>query len=168
MNIQIDIIIQLFTLIALIAVIIFGIFEIRRESKSRADKAALDIFDITVQRDIIDSFVLVLDLPLDASPEDIRDSPDLRRACQLLMNLFEYWGMMVFYRIVPLRTLDLLVGGVVRGSWKRLHKYWNAERESHNIIALAEWFEWLADRLEEYPQPEKPLGAHNAFSKWKP
>jgi len=36
--------------------------------------------------------------------------------------------MMVFYRIVPLRTLDLLAGGVVRGSWMRLRKYIESER----------------------------------------
>jgi hypothetical protein len=167
-NIQIDAIIQLVTLLALIASVLFGVIEIRRAAKIRAEKAALDVFDITVQRDIIDSFVLVLDLPLDCPPDHIRTSPDLRRACQLLMNLFEYWGTIVFYNIVPLRTLDLLVGGVVRGSWKRLHNYWDAEREIHNIPALAEWFQWLADRLDEYPQPEKQLGAHIAFSSWKP
>ncbi len=168
MDIQFGTIIQLVTLLSLIAGILFGVIEIRRAAKSRAEKAALDIFDITVQKDVIRAFVLVLDLPLDVSPDHIRDSPDLRQASQLLMNLFEYWGMMVFYRIVPLRTLDLLVGGVVRGCWKRLHKYWDAERDIHNIPALAEWFQWLADRLEEYPQPEKQAGAHIAFSRWKP
>ena len=168
MNIQLDTIIQFVTLIALAAGIIFGIGESRRASKARADKAALDIFEITVQRDVIDAFVHVLNLPLDVKPEQIRESPELRRACQLLMNLFEYWGMMVFYRIVPLRTLDLLVGGVVRGCWKRLHRYWQAERDLHKVTALAEWFQWLAERLEEYPQPEKPAGAHISFSSWKP
>lgn len=168
MNIQLDTFIQLVTLFALIASVLFGGIEIRRAAKLRAEKAALDVFDITVQRDIIDSFVLVLDLPLDCSPDLIRSSPDLRRACQLLMNLFEYWGTMVFYKIVPLRTLDLLVGGVVRGCWKRLHIYWQAERDIHDVPALAEWFQWLADRLKEYPQPEKKAGAHISFSSWKP
>ena len=168
MNIQLDTFIQLVTLIALAAGIFFGIGESRRAAKARSEKAALDIFEITVEKDIIDAFVHVLNLPLDVTPDHIRNSPDLRRACQLLMNLFEYWGMMVFYRIVPLRTLDLLVGGVVRGCWKRLQGYWQAERDMHNIIALAEWFQWLTERLEEYPQPEKPAGAHISFSSWKP
>lgn len=168
MSIQLNTILQLATLIALITGVLFGAMEIRRAAKLRAEKAALDVFEITVRREIVDAFVLVLDLPVDCPPDQIRASPELRQASQLLMNLFEYWGMMVFYGIVPLRTLDLLVGGVVRGAWKRLHKYWAEEREDHDIPALAEWFQWLADRLDEYPQREKQLGAHIAFSRWKP
>jgi hypothetical protein len=84
------------------------------------------------------------------------------------MSLYDYWGIMVFYRIVPLRTLDLLVGGTVRGSWMRLREYIESERDALNMPAFGEWFQWLAERLEQYPQPEKRVGAHIAFSEWKP
>ena len=76
--------------------------------------------------------------------------------------------MMVFCRIVPLRTLDLLVGGLVQGNWLRLHKYIESERDALNIPEYGEWFQWLAERLEQYPQPEREVGAHSAFSSWKP
>jgi hypothetical protein len=75
---------------------------------------------------------------------------------------------MVFHRIVPLRTLDLLAGGVVRGSWMRLHEYIESERDALDMPAFGEWFQWLAERLEQFPQPEKQVGAHIAFSTWKP
>jgi hypothetical protein len=165
---QFEIVVQLVTLTALIAGILFGILELRRAAKLRAEKAALDVFNITVQREVMDALTLVLDLPKNAAPEQIRSSTDLRPAAELVMNLFEYWGMMVFYRVVPLRTLDLLVGGVVRGSWERLHGYVEWERQTTDIPVRAEWFQWLADRLNEYPQPEKRVGAHVAFAGWKP
>lgn len=168
MNIDFGFVLQVVTFIALLTGILFGILEVRRARDLRAEKAALDVFDITVQRDIIDALVKIFDLPLKATPEQVRKSSDVRIATQLIMNLFEYWGIMVFYRIVPLRTLDLLVGGVVRGSWSRLENYVLDERISVSNPALAEWFQWLADRLVEYPQPEKEFGAHVAFSKWKP
>jgi hypothetical protein len=164
----IDLLLQLVTVVALAAGIIFGILEVRRVSKARSEKAALDVFDITVQREVMDAFTLILELAPDAEPKSVRSSAERRQAAALLMNLFEYWGVMVFYRVVPLRTLDLLVGGVVRGSWRRLHKYIQWERETTGIPVRAEWFQWLADRLDQYPQPEKLQGAHVAFADWKP
>jgi hypothetical protein len=165
---QFELVLQLVTLAALLAGILFGILEVRRVSKSRAERAALEVFDITVQREVMDALTLILDLPKDVDPERIRSSAELRRASELLMNLFEYWGIMVYYRVAPLRTLDLLVGGVVRGSWDRLHRFVEWERESTGIPVRAEWFQWLADRLNQYPQPEKKVGAHVAFADWKP
>ena len=168
MSPQFEMIRQLVTLFALIAGILFGVLEVRRAAKSHAEKAALDVFNITVQHEVMDALTLILDLPKDTDPEHIRGSAELRRASELLMNLFEYWGIMVFYRVVPLRTLDLLVGGVVRGSWERLHRFVELEREKTNIPVRAEWFQWLADRLNQHPQPEKKFGAHVAFARWKP
>jgi hypothetical protein len=165
---QFELVLQLVTLGALLAGIVFGILEIRRAAKLRAERGALEVFDITVQREVMDALTLILDLPNDADPEAIRTSAELRRASELLMNLFEYWGIMVYYRVAPLRTLDLLVGGVVRGSWDRMHRYVEWERDTTGIAVRAEWFQWLVDRLNQYPQPEKKVGAHIAFADWKP
>lgn len=165
---QFETALQIVTLIALIAGILFGVLEVRRAAKSRAEKAALDVFDITVQREVMDALTLVLGLPSDAEPEQVRDSPGVHQAVELIMNLFEYWGIMVYYRVVPLRTLDLLVGGVVRGSWERLHRFVEWDRSTTGVHVRAEWFQWLVDRLVQYPQPEKKVGAHVAFAQWKP
>ena len=165
---EFEMIIQFATLATLLAGVIFAILELRRARKARAEKAAIDVFSVVLQDVFNDAHIVILNLPLDVSPDHIHNSPNLRRDAELLMSLYEYWGMMVFYRIIPLRTLDLLVGGTVRGSWLRLHKYIESERDSLNIPAFGEWFQWLAERLEQYPQPEKQVGAHIAFSTWKP
>jgi hypothetical protein len=168
MSAHFDMIIQFATLATLLAGVIFGILEIRRARKARAEKAAHDVFSVCIQDVFTDAQMVVLDLPLDAPPDQIRDSPELRRAAELIVNQYEYDGMMVFCRIVPLRTLDLLVGGLVWGNWLRLHKYIESERDALNIPAYGEWFQWLAERLEQCPQPEKEIGAHIAFSSWRP
>ncbi len=164
----IESVLQPVTLLALIAGILFGVLEIRRAAKARDEKAALDVLNITVQREVMDALALILELPKDASPEQVQDSGELLRASELIMSLYEYWGIMVFYRVVPLRTLDLLVGGVVRGSWDRLHRFVEWYRETTGVPVRAEWFQWLTERLNQYPQPEKKLGAHVAFARWKP
>ena len=168
MTAQFEMIVQFATLATLLVGVIFGILELRRARKARAEKAAIDVFSVILQDVFNDAHIHILNLPLDVSPDDVRNSPNLRRDAELLMSLYEYWGMMVFYRIIPLRTLDLLVGGTVRGSWIRLQKYIESERDALNIPAFGEWFQWLAERLEQYPQPEKQVGVHIAFATWKP
>ena len=84
------------------------------------------------------------------------------------MVQYEYLGNLVYQRIVPLDTLDLLVGGIIRASWKRLRPYIEEQRREKGFPNIAEWFEWLAERLEKYGRSEKALGTHVAFKDWKP
>ncbi len=95
------------------------------------------------------------------------NSPELKRLANTLMVQDEYLGNLVYQRIVPLGTLDLLVGGIIRASWKRLRPYIEQQRREKNIPTMAEWFEWLAEQLEKYGS-EKSNGAHVAFKEWKP
>jgi hypothetical protein len=84
------------------------------------------------------------------------------------MVQYEYLGNLVYQRIVPLTTLDLLVGGIIRASWKRLGPYIGEQRNEKNLPNIAEWFEWLAERLEEYGRSEKAFGTHLALKDWEP
>jgi hypothetical protein len=165
---QYEEIIQFATLATRLAGVIFGILEMHRTRKARAGKAAIDVFSNTGQEALNDGHMLVLNLPPDASPDHIRNPPNLRRATELLTALCEDWGIMVICRIVRLRTPDLLVSGLVRGCWMRLYRYIESRRDGLSIAAFGEWLQWLPERLEQYPQPEKRTGAHIAFSTWKP
>ena len=166
MTAQFDMIMQFATLATLLAGVVFGLLELRRARRGRAEKAAIDVFSVVLQEVFNDAHILILNLPLDVSPDHIRSSPNLRRSAELLMSLYEYWGMMVFYRIVPLRTLDLLVGGTVRGSWSRLHKYIASERDALSIAAFGEWFQWLAERMKDREKSRSPVPAYIAHKEW--
>jgi hypothetical protein len=168
MTAQLNTILQLASLIGILAGLLFGILELRKSRRDRKEKAAIDVFLISINDEMMAAYDLITDLTINASPDHIRDSTDLRHATQLLVNMYEYWGILVFQRIVPLRTLDLLVGGAVRGHWKRLCKYIESERKMHGMPNLSEWFQWLAERLEQHPHPEKKTGAHVAFADWVP
>lgn len=168
MQIQFNDILQILTLVTLISGLIFGVLEIRRASRERADKGALDVLSTIADQDHIQASYSILDLPEDAPPELILDSPEVRRAANTLMVQYEFLGVLVYQRMVPLETLDILVGGIIRASWKRLRVYIELQRNERNLPNIAEWFQWLAERLEEYGRPEKALGTHIAFRDWKP
>jgi hypothetical protein len=161
-------ILQFATLVTVFAGLVFGLLEIRRSSRARADKGALDVLGVAVNRDHIEASYAILELPENAKPELVARSPELRRAANTLIVQYEYLGNLVYQRIVPLETLDLLVGGIIRASWKRLRPYVEEQRAEKNIANMAEWFQWLAERLEEYGRPEKAVGTHIAYRDWEP
>ena len=76
----------------------------------------------------------------------------------------------MFARIVPLKTVDDLVGGTVRVAWRNLRQYVEFERNRAGSQKSWEWFQWLAERLDEH-LPGKTtlaLGAHQAHRTWRP
>ena len=169
MTLDLATILQLATLITIIVGLVFGVLEVHRARRVRADKGARDVLSIAINPDHIEAAYGVIELPEGAQPELVASSPELKRLANTLMVQYEYLGNLVYQRIVPLDTLDLLVGGIIRASWKRLRPYIEEQRREKNIPNMAEWFEWLAERLEKYGRTEKAaLGAHIAFKDWKP
>jgi hypothetical protein len=85
MQIQFNDILQVLTLVTLISGLIFGVLEIRRASKERSDKGALDVLSAIADQDHIQASYTILDLPEDAPPVLILDSAEVRRAANTLM-----------------------------------------------------------------------------------
>jgi hypothetical protein len=73
----------------------------------------------------------------------------------------------VFHDVLDLHLVDHLIGGYVRASWTRLKPYIEARRVDVGAN-FAEWFQWLAERMEAFPAPSKQQGAHRTFRSWKP
>jgi len=47
---------------------------------------------------------------------------------------------------------------MIRLTWRKCHGYLGQFREGNP--SAFEWFEWLYDRLEQYPAPSKTSPAH--------
>lgn len=168
MTMQVSQLLPVVTFVTLLAGLIFGLLEVRQARRARAEQGALDVLRLAVSPEHIHASYAILDLPDAAPPHMIADSLEMRRAANTLMVQYEYLGNLVYQRIVPLQTLDLLVGGVIRACWGRLRPYIEEQRRERALPNIAEWFQWLAERLEAFGRPEKALGSHVAFQDWKP
>ena len=76
------------------------------------------------------------------------------------------WGYLVYQRIIPLRTVDEVVGGTARLAWQRLRKWVERVREESGPSSF-EWFQWLYEQLEAHPV-SKGAGAHVVHRDWRP
>jgi len=158
------------TLVTTVAVVIgvgFGLVEIRRAARERRDRAAVEVVRSVQTQDIQRAVGIIMNLPDDADPDLIRRDPALGDAAMLVYFACEMFGTFVFEGVVELHTLDRMVGGWVRSTWRRLRRWIQAERVENRNVNEGEWWQWLYERLEGNPDPGKSLGAHVAYRDWR-
>ena len=155
--------VEIFTAIAVVIGIGFGLIELRQATRNRRDHAAVDIVRTVQTQEVRQAVRLIFDLPLDADPQLIRNDPALLAAALAVDSACEMWGCMVFERVVDHQLLDRMVGGWVRGTWTRLRAWVESERVETQSVNVGEWWQWLYELLEADPDPEKKLGAHIGY-----
>ncbi len=155
--------VEIFTAIAVVFGIVFGLIELRQAFRSRRDHAAVDIVRTVQTQEVRQAVRQIFDLPLDVDPQRIRNDPALLTAALAVDSACEMWGCMVFEGVVDHHVLDRMVGGWVRGTWMRLHTWVESERVETQNVNVGEWWQWLYELLEADPDPGKQLGAHLAY-----
>lgn len=148
------------TTVAVIVGIAFGIAELRRSRRERRDQAAIEILRSVQQQEIHEAVRRILKLPNDADPELVRADAQIQHDATLVHFAAEMFGSLVFEGVVDLHLLDRMNGGWVRGCWHRLRRWVEAERIAEGRPNVAEWWQWLVERLEADPDPSKVQGAH--------
>lgn len=158
------------TALTVLTAVIFGLIETRRLRRDREERAAMEAVHAMLTPAFMDSFLLIQTiLPDDASPTDVESSMETLRAARSVGLVIEGLGYAVFERIVPLRIVDNLVGGNIRVIWRKLRPYIEFERQRTRSQKTFEWFQWLAEQLEQYKgKTSLDIGAHQAFRDWKP
>jgi hypothetical protein len=108
----------------------------------------------------------IFELPDDAPMDAIHAlGAELEQAVLQTCINYENCGYLVHARLIPLSLVDELNGGMVRLTWRKFRGYVMQFRAGNP--AAFEWFEWLYDRLLQYPLP-KGEPAHIKYKDWKP
>src|SRR5262245_16632588 len=141
------------TTVAVVVALVFGLAELRRGRRERRDQAAIEIIRSVQQQQIHEAASKILKLPNDADPELIHGDPELQNAATLVHFAAEMFGSLVFEGVVELHVLDRMNGGWLRDCWHR-HSLWvDAERVAEGRVNVAEWWQWLVERLDADPDP---------------
>jgi len=146
---------------------VFGVLTLRQWRRTRQLSAAAELVHTIQTPEFNRAISRVMELPEAADPSRVKGDQETITAIHAIAHVFESLGVLVFHRLLPLHLVDHLLGGYVRASWKRVKPYVLAHREGLGAM-FAEWFQWLAERLEEHPAPGKNVGAPVAHRDWKP
>lgn len=148
--------------------LLFAVLQTRQFRQQRRELAAIELLRFFGSPRFSEAYRAILHMPDGMSAADIRsERPDLENAATLISTTMENIGVMTFQRIVPFMVVNNLVGWSAVVLWRKLGQWVGALREETGAPYAFEWFQWLAERLDEY-QAGDPRPAYEAHRDWQP
>ena len=148
--------------------LIFAVLQMRNIRQQRREHAAIELFRFFGNPEFTKAYECVLQLPDQLSAKEIEvQHPDTDECAMLICTTMENIGVMTFQRIVPFLIVKNLIGKSIIVLWHKL-QYWVFDlRRRLDLPEAFEWFQWLAERLEECTGPDEQP-AYEAYKSWKP
>lgn len=148
--------------------LIFAIMQMRNFRQQRRELAAIELFRFFGNAEFNKAYEKVMKLPDGLSTAEIEvRHPGLEHCAMLICTTMENIGVMTYRRIVPFLVVDNLIGASTVLLWRKLEHWVLDLREELGSPHAFEWFQWLAERLEELSDPDE----HPAFvthRSWRP
>jgi hypothetical protein len=146
----------------------FGVIQMQHYRQQRRETAAIELLRSFHNPEFSRSLRAVLALPKGVCKGDLADCGDgEKNAIMVVVLTFESIGVMVFRGIVPLEMVNELLGGVCVESWVRLNQYMQDSRAESDRKTMSEWFQWLAERLDEEHTRHGRLPAYEQYRHWR-
>ena len=123
----------------------------QNEEKKGDDTAVTsDLMWTFYSTDLSHAVSMMHELPDGVSAEDLRKmGSEYERAAVLICTNFETMGLLVFERMASYQTVQHLAGGMITSMWRKLSVWTDALRLEQDQPSWAEWFQWLAERMEQ-------------------
>jgi len=146
----------------------FAVLQMRQIRQQRRELAAIELFRFFANPQFAEAYRTILHMPDGMSAEDIRTKrAKTEESAMLISTTMENIGVMTFQRIVPFLVVRNLLGSSVVILWHKLENWAIDLREELDSADAFEWFQWLAERLEEY-ESEDAMPAYEEFRSWAP
>lgn len=154
--------------IIVIVGLLFAMLQTRQFRQQRREMAAIELLRFFGSPRFSEAYRTILHMPDGMSAVDIRgEQRQLESAATLISTTMENIGVMTFQRIVPFMVVNNLVGWSAVVLWRKLERWVVALREETGEPYAFEWFQWLAERLDENQQGD-PRPAYEAHRNWQP
>jgi len=157
---------EIIGVLIVISGLFFAVMQMRQIRQQRRELAAMELFRFYGNPAFAEAYAAILKMPDGMTANDIRQS-ELEHAAMLISTTMENIGVMTYQRIVPFQVVNSLIGMSARLLWRKLERWVDELRDDIDSPMAFEWFQWLAERLEQY-QPDDPQPAYKAFADWQP
>lgn len=147
--------------------VILALFQLHRYRTERRREALLTLMRAFQTYEWVRAGRVIGDLPDGVSYEEMQERPEEdRNAVWFHMATWESLGVMVNRGEVPLDLVEDFYSGMIQVSWRKLERYVEESREALDRETYFEWFQWLAERIEEREAATPPEPAHVAHADW--
>jgi len=160
---------EVFSAVVVVVGLGFGVIQIQHYRQQRRETAAFELLRSFQNAEFSRSLRVVLELAEGVRKSEMGErSATQQDAIMVVVLTFESIGVMVFRGIVPIEMVNELLGGVCVEAWKRLKNYTEESRAAQDRKTMSEWFQWLAERLEECHARDGRVAAYKEHRHWRP
>lgn len=159
---------EILGVLVVIGGLIFAVMQMRNIRQQRRELAAIELFRFFGNPEFNKAYEQIMKLPDGLSTAEIEvRHPGLEHSVMLICTTMENIGVMTHQRIVPFLVVKNLMGSSSVILWRKLEHWVYALREELGSAEAFEWFQWLAERLEELGDPDEQP-AFITHKSWKP
>jgi hypothetical protein len=154
--------------LALIGALAFTGLQVRTANRVRAEQAALSLIHALQTDEWARTLNILTSIPAGVTAAQIDAlGPEIKASLEQYGMRLETIGYMVFRGFVGVEILDQLIGGITVIVWSRVKPWVERDRERTTNALQYEWFQWLAERLEERHRKLDRVPAYIRHANWK-
>ncbi|MEX2497068.1 MAG: hypothetical protein WD448_13315 [Woeseia sp.] len=160
---------EIIGVVIVIGGLLFAMLQTRQFRQQRREMAAIELLRFFGSPRFAEAYLAILQMPDNMSAGDVRSADaELEKSAMLIGTTMENIGVMTFQRIVPFMVVNNLVGSSAVILWRKLEPWISTLRAEMGEPYAFEWFQWLAERLDDEDHAGDPRPAYEAHRKWKP
>lgn len=164
---SLEVFFQMVEAMAVVIAVGFAMVQVRHYRRDKHREAAMELLHSFQTPDIARALCIVYAMPDGLSKEGIEaHCGDEFHLVYALTTMWESLGILVHRGEMRLDLVDDFFSGPVRISWEKLRPQVEGERVALGRETIAEWFQWLAERLEDRETDTAPVPAHIAHRDW--
>lgn len=149
--------------------LVFAGIQLRQFRLSQEREAGLELLHSYQTPSLTRGLQLMFALPDDLSCAEVEAHVgDELQTLWLLMVTWESLGVLVYRGQVELAMVDDFFSGPLLLSWRKLRRYVGEYRAQLQRDTYMEWFQWLAERMQEREAQTPPVPAYVACRTWRP
>jgi hypothetical protein len=155
---------SLISTLAVVAGLVFAGLQVRAAQRQRSREAGLLLASSFQTVEFMKATRLIMSLPDGVSKQAVTEQlgeDDV--LVWLWTGTMESLGILVFHHELDLDLVDEFFSGVIVVGWRKLSHWVKDLREETQRPTMGEWFEWLADRMQEKEAVSPPVPANVAF-----
>ncbi len=148
-NVTISLIANIALALSVIVAVIFGIAQVRSAARDRRERLTLETIRNFQSREFAEMLDYVSSRAMPATMEEFQALPQQER---LIYTQFaqemKHLGILVADKVIDMELVDKTLGEFVTTAWKKYKPMFTDMRVKLHDPDLAEYFEWLAERIE--------------------
>lgn len=136
--------------LSVVVAVIFGIAQIRTARRDRQVSLTMETLRQFQTREFAEILLFITTTRLPESYDAWKKHPDAERAVLIQVSQqMESLGLLVAEGLLSLDLIDKTLGSFVSGTWARSKSYVLDMRKELEDPFMAEYFQWLAEQIEE-------------------